>query len=181
VKIDLSERTYNIVGVGEDGRDHVILLVDGPKFRHYLLPSMLIGVRYPAPDAAVHIFGVGLGAFPPERKDGKVDTKAVVADSDVDHEEGLFWYQLAIKHGDSGAAIYNEQGQVVGVINLGMGGLNFVDEFDESASFALGFSKETLLIAQSYEPKETQNGSNPSGTDKNVPKGPRTLDPRSSH
>jgi len=76
---------------------------------------------------------MGVGNCSPRRIDGKINDAANSADiSDVDKNQQITWYTLGIIYGDSGSAIYTNDGRVVGLITYGMsdGG---------AAGFALNF------------------------------------------
>jgi hypothetical protein len=79
---------------------------------------------------------------PPRRIDGRVDDKSDALDaSDVDQGQQLTWYKLSIEPGDSGAAIYGEDGRVVGLVTY-----EFPSE--GAGGFALAFSEKAIEIAQ---------------------------------
>lgn len=111
IGIDLVKERNNILASVHDGRDHVIYLLDGEPFTFYEKvieePSHLI-------DETVTIYGDGHGAFPPDAKYGKV----IDCDdpSDVDNDAGQLCFSTEVIPGDSGSAVYNTHGDIVGLV-----------------------------------------------------------------
>lgn len=151
VEFDLSTRHYHLLSEALDGRDHVIYLLDGPAFTNYLDESELVGTKPPQPGEKVFIYGDGLGAYPPRLVRGSVDNASNSADlSDVDAGAHAVWYTLAAKHGDSGSAIYAEDGRVLGLLTYGFDAEDRESPSKRVVGFALAFSPKVIHIAHTF-------------------------------
>jgi hypothetical protein len=150
ITLDLSTRHYALLAETYDSRDHVIYLIDGPAFTNYLSPDELVNVKPVISGEQVYIYGDGRGNCSPRRIDGKINDAANSADiSDVDKNQQITWYTLGIIYGDSGSAIYTNDGRVVGLITYGMsdGG---------AAGFALNFSEQVILKAHTFSIEQVE-------------------------
>jgi hypothetical protein len=154
LNFDLSLTDYHILAEKKDGHDHVIYLLDGPAFRHFLPVDSLVGlIAPPLPGEHVYMFGDGESNFPPRRLDGVEDATLQAADSDVDIDMGMHWYTLAIVPGDSGAAIYGEDGRVLG--------LNTWADGENSASMSLNFTPTAIHFAHEFSLETFDASDNP--------------------
>lgn len=151
ITIDLSRKHYHLLAENADGHDHIIYLLDGPAFKNYLDPSELINVPQPKPYAPVVIYGDGLGQYPPREVNGFVDGKSDSADlSDVDQNDQALWYRLAIVPGDSGSAIYDAAGRVVGLVTYGFDAPSRRLPAVRAVGFALAFTPKAIQIAHTF-------------------------------
>jgi len=144
IKIDYSAHHYSILAVTSDDRDHDIYLIDGPAFR-YTVP-LVQGV--PKPDDSVRFYGFGEGVYPSTERDGKIF--ADEDPSDVDHAVQFFLFKIPVYHGDSGSAIYNQQGQVIGVVSY----LVVWYGSEKMGAYALNFSPDRIETAQKFDPRD---------------------------
>lgn len=67
INIDRSTRVYNLLASASDGRDHIIILVDGPAFVD-IVPYV---IREPKIDEPVFVEGFGNEIYPSEEKEGR--------------------------------------------------------------------------------------------------------------
>jgi S1-C subfamily serine protease len=143
VYIDWSTETHKIISSASDGRDHLILLIDG---------SPLTNIEKVAVTTAkigehVTIYGVGGGAYPPVVKQG------VITDcqdpSDADHDAGVWCSSLHSIPGDSGSVVYNDKGQVVGIVTY----KDNATEPSGTIGFALNFTEKQWADAAAFDGK----------------------------
>jgi Trypsin-like peptidase domain len=153
VQLDMGVRKYHIVDKMHDKRDHVIYLVDGPEFKN----TVRISTSVPSVNDPVYLIGSGGGTFPGEYKQG------VVLDeydpSDVDSDAGMVYASIPGIPGDSGAAIYAQDGTIVGLLTYGFSEKTFYGrrELSEIAFFQLDFSSKQIAKAETFvapEPKK---------------------------
>jgi len=140
VEIDMSMSKEQVVGHKDDGADHIILLLNGPAFRNiaeYKVQVAKLGEH-------VWSYGVGGHQYPPVRKDGHViETNDP---SDIDAQLGVFQTNLGAIPGDSGAAIYNDNGDIVGLHTYGL------KDHSETMDFEMQFSEQDVRFAQQFDP-----------------------------
>jgi hypothetical protein len=115
--IDMSMTKFHILAKTLDGRDHVIYIIDGPELHNII--KLAPGTHPARPFEHVYIYGCGDGIFPPIRKEG-VKTYVVQDLSEIDQSEGVNFYTIPVIPGDSGSAIYGEDGRVVSVMTYKM-------------------------------------------------------------
>jgi hypothetical protein len=156
VRIDTSTHIYNLLGVTADDRDHVIYLLDGPAFQN--ITSVV--ARSPRPGENVFMVGCGQHEYPCEVKRGKILDE--YNPSDVDAAAGIFYFSCAVVPGDSGAAVYGEDGEIVGIVTY-----QIVP--GEGAGFVLAFSQRQLDVAYQFGLLDIllgglSNGNNPNHT-----------------
>lgn len=141
IKLDYSAHHYTIFAIASDDRDHDIYLIDGPPLLAYI--SLKVGVaKY---GESIRFYGFGEGVYPSTERDGWV--RADDDPSDVDHGVQFSLFEIASYHGDSGSAVYNEQGQVVGIVSYGIVWYGS----EKMGSYALAFSDEKIQIAQHFD------------------------------
>jgi S1-C subfamily serine protease len=144
VRIDLAVETHNILAGITDGRDHVIIAIDGSSFTNY--EKVRVG-PVPVVGEPVVLYGDGDGAYPPVVKSGRIIN--CNDPSDVDSQAGVLCFSTITEPGDSGAAVYNSKGEIVGL-------LTYVFEEDGaavySAGFALAFTDEQYESALKFVP-----------------------------
>lgn len=136
--VDLSTNIYHIVDKSHDSRDHVIYLLDGPAFKNI---DPYVTAR-PVVHEAIYICGFGGGKYPVSVKEGKVMES--YDPSDVNEDQQIVYYKIkkAIP-GDSGAAIYDANGAILGLVTYGING--------EVAGFELNFTPSDLEIARNFQ------------------------------
>lgn len=150
LRIDLSRRLYKAKVIAKDDREHVILGVDGPEFHNYidLTSSIRPTIRY----EHVYMYGVGGAEYPPRLLSG-YHVPDFDANSEVDQGDKIQRYSLAVVPGDSGSAIYGDDGKIVALITYhkdkdGVGfELNFTpDQVKDSLSFNGSVAAEKPLF-----------------------------------
>ena len=142
IKIDMSEETHDIVSVATDGRDHMLLLIDGTAFKNY----EKIKVGKVQINDVVTYYGSGGDEYPPVPKFGKVTD--CQDPSDMDEAAEIVCFDTSSIFGDSGSTVYNDKGEVVALvtylIDQGTGkptttvgfGLNFTQaQYDRAFEF----------------------------------------------
>ena len=144
LQLDSVLHTYKIVKVLKDGRDHVVFLVDGPAFYDVALYAS----RYPVVGEKVHIYGNGGRAYPAVHKTGTV--LGEYAPSEIRSAAGMFYCSLLVIPGDSGSAIYGEDGKILGIVTY-----SSTENFGpivktHTAGFALNFTPEQIKEAQEF-------------------------------
>lgn len=145
VMLDYSTKVYDIVDSATDGHDHVIYLLNGVTFKD-IQPYK---VKEPTINEKVYIYGYGGRVYPGTYKSGRIVDE--YDPSEIDRFQKINYYSIEVIQGDSGSAIYAEDGSIVGVITYYVGGINtFGQDYTESAGFQLDFPKETIEFAQKY-------------------------------
>ncbi len=137
--LDYATETHNILAVAADGRDHVLLLLDGTAFKNIepmvFAPAVL--------NETLTFYGVGGGVYPPQPKYGRV---AECEDpSDMDISAGIICAHMPLIPGDSGAAVYNTKGQIVSLNTYSV-----TDAPYTCINFALNFTEEQLIQAAAF-------------------------------
>jgi len=143
VQIDLSLKKFNLIAVNSDHRDHVIYLTDAT-FTNYVD----VTERSAKDGESVHMWGCGEATFPPRELTGRVgkqDDK-----SDIDAADDAHEYSLHVIPGDSGSAIYGDDGAIVGLVTYSHSSLFGLRH--TAKGFGLAFTPEALLIARTFEP-----------------------------
>jgi hypothetical protein len=151
VTLDLSTQHFHLLAEAEDGRDHVIYLLDGPAFTNFLPESALLNVVPPKKGETVYLCGDGLGAYPPYCRwgvpnDGDNDSDV----SDIDKAQGMQYFTLAIIPGDSGSAVFGSDGRVVAIITYGGDAEDRETPSQAAAGFGLNFKKSVLDRAATF-------------------------------
>jgi V8-like Glu-specific endopeptidase len=144
VQIDLATHPYKIKKVLSDDRDHAIFLVDGPAF-YDVQPYE---VRYPKVGEAVHIYGFGGSHYPVMDKAGKILDE--YDPSEANHAAGLFYTTVPAIPGDSGAAVYSEDGKIISTVTYGIKHKDDIYERQRMAGFALNFTPKQIKEAQNF-------------------------------
>jgi hypothetical protein len=149
MSIDLSTHIYNIVATCHDGRDHIIVLLDGPAFKN--IDPMKF--RAPKMGETLYLYGAGGGAYPPVFKTGKAYGR--YDPSDVDANDKIFYGTIPIIPGDSGSAIYAEDGSIIGVVTYGYERegddmIELLKDQTQMAAFELAFTPEDIKKSQEF-------------------------------
>ncbi len=143
VSIDLAVEKHNIVAAKSDGRDHLLVLLDGSPFTN---------IEYVKQDAAAKVgeaavfYGDREGKYPPEPQHGVVNN--CYDPSDVDMDAGIVCFSMEAIPGDSGSAIYDSNGNIVGIVT-------YRTDEHTSTGFALSFNPRDLAIAREFDGKNT--------------------------
>jgi hypothetical protein len=155
VRIDYSFYRYTIQTGVVDGRDHLILLLDGPAFTN--IDSYV--TRAPKQGEPVYIYGNGHAQFPAPLKVGFVTNE--YDPSDVNAATQLFYVSLPIIPGDSGAAIYGADGAILGIVTYRISdeAESFGFSKTEAAGFQLNYDKDTIANVQKFVPPPKEGDS----------------------
>ncbi len=141
VDFDWSPEKHNVVRTLSDGRDHIILLLDGTPFRNIepvVQASAVLG-------EVITLYGDGEGAYPPVPKYGHITD--CQDPSDVDKDAGQWCATTHVLHGDSGSAVYNAKGEIVGLVTY----LDDDVEPSGTISYSLNFSDKALADAVAFD------------------------------
>jgi hypothetical protein len=154
ITIDLATETHEIVATAGDGCDHTILLIDGTPL--YFIEN--VKTAEAVIGETVTIYGVGGEKYPPVPKYGKVTD--CEDPSDMDAQAGQFCASIHAIPGDSGSAVFNAKGEILGLITY-----SDEDTYPTSTrDYALGFTQKQLDQAAAFDGKD-------------VPKPVRKLEP----
>jgi hypothetical protein len=140
LRVDLSTRDYVILNYASDGRDHILLAIDGPAFTN-IAPY---NVRKARMGEHVYVWGDGEGQFPSRVLSGRVVNQ--FDPSDVDAAASLFYISNATVHGDSGSVIYGDDGYMLGLVTYGE------DGEARASGFGLDFTPNDIKYAQTFVP-----------------------------
>jgi hypothetical protein len=144
VSFDLSTEKHILIASATDNRDHVIYLFYGSPFTHI----ETVKTKAAMVGETVTIYGDIRGEYPAIPRYGKV----LECDdySELDVAAGEACYSLKVDHGDSGSAIFNTKGEIVGLVTYSAE----EDNGDTSAiGFSLNFDAQHLDAARTYVPK----------------------------
>lgn len=146
VQFDRTLEQHDILGHISDRRDHTIYITNGTPFTNYspvVAADAVVG-------ETVTMYGDGSRIYPPLPHFGKV--MDCDDPSDLAAAAGEACFSLQIIPGDSGSAVYNTKGEIVGLITY-----SIMHEPFTAEGFALHFSQSVLDRAASFdgtEPKE---------------------------
>jgi hypothetical protein len=127
VSFDLSTEKHILIAHADDNRDHVIYLFFGSSFTHI----ETVKTKAAVVGETVTIYGNIRGEYPAIPRYGKV----IECDdySELDVAAGEACYSLKVDHGDSGSAVFNTKGEIVGLVT-------YASEEDNGSTSAIGFS-----------------------------------------
>jgi len=166
ITLDLSTHVFHILGYAQDDRDHTIYLLDGPAFKYY---SKAVPGESKVGDKVVY-YGFGGDEYPSKALRGRIISCGEYDYSDIDASQKELCFNLAVIPGDSGSAIYNAAGEIVGIVTYSF---PTVDRGDICIGFSLNFPQEYLDGAYNFTGlQETQNGDNTSDTQTSGPNQP---------
>jgi hypothetical protein len=141
VSVDLSIDRLKILNIATDGQDHDIYEVSGPAFTN----TVVVQERSARMGEHVTIYGHGGNDFLPVRKDGVVENE--LDTSDVD--KGATYCTIKAIGGDSGSAIYGDDGKIVGLITYRT---SATFSPVTAIGFGLQFTQSTLDDAAAFVP-----------------------------
>jgi hypothetical protein len=144
LSIDLATEDHKILAVAGDGRDHVLLLLDGSPFTNYII------VKFGTAKLKdiVSMYGSGGREYPPVYKSGQVvDCQDP---SDVDINAGIVCTTLPVIPGDSGSAVYEADGEMVGIVTY-----SDTERPYTNVDFALNFSQKMYNDAAAFDGTHT--------------------------
>lgn len=147
--LDYSTRIYTVQKVLTDGRDHDIYLIDGPALKNLVTYR----TREAKEGEHVYMYGDGEGQYPSRRLDGSVIPTGDPSDVDAEQKERAF--TLHVIPGDSGSAIYADDGSIIALTTYTVTspGEHFWNkDFVYCVGFQPGFTQDQILQAQSFVP-----------------------------
>src|ERR1039458_1395373 len=140
VRLDMSMEDHNVVGWTDDKRDHLIVLIEGTPFTDY--ETVKLAQRVYLGDT-VTFYGIDEGYYPARAHYGKVVD--CHDPSDVDASAGQLCFHIEVYPGDSGSAVYNVRGEIVGLLSLRI-------EDEESIGFAMDFPPALYDFVATFQP-----------------------------
>jgi hypothetical protein len=143
VTLDYSTEDHEILAAAGDGRDHAILLLDGTPFKNIVDVKQVQAKE----NEALIYFGAGGEQYPPVPKVGR--SVNCEDPSDVDVSSGVLCTNLPAIQGDSGSAIFNLKGEIVGLITYTVSEAPYTN-----VDFALNFEQKQLDVAATFSGKE---------------------------
>lgn len=147
LRLDRSRHVYHIENTIRDDHDHIVFLLDGPP-----VSPVNFSVFSKAPSIGEKVFVVGFGE---QQYPGTVKQGVVVDEydpSDLDTQDGLIYTSIHVIPGDSGSAVFNEKGYIIGLITFSVE----QDKYrQQSGVFPLRFTADQLAAAKAYVYKET--------------------------
>lgn len=154
ISLDYSTRYYTILEIITDEQDHDIYILDGPAFTNF--------VQVHAREAKIgeHVVSYGTGgkSYPPHTYDGYAEHDIVSEDqSDVDAAEGAHAFSLPVVPGDSGSAVYANDGSLVALVTWGNDRVDpeTLEITGEAVGSALNFPQQLLEKISTL--RETEN------------------------
>lgn len=150
IHLDMVMGDYHIEKILTDGRDHDIYLIDGPA----LTNTVEYKVRPTKVGEHTHLYGSGQGCYPPRRLDGvRVDYDDP---SDVDADHGVVKFTEPVIPGDSGSAVFNDDGTIGAVTTYLLDGESYLWGFasdpDTTLDFTPAFTPEQVQEAVAFQP-----------------------------
>lgn len=140
VTLDYATAHQRVARTIKDNRDHIIMLLDGPAFTNIETVKSVS----PVLGDGVTIFGNGEGVYPARPLYGHVvDCNDP---SDIDADAGATCFSFKVIPGDSGSAIYNKRGEVVGLVTYRISR----DPVIYAEGFVLDFTAEEYADASSF-------------------------------
>ena len=143
INLDRSTAVYHLIASSYDGRDHVIVLVDGPAFTD-IVPYV---TRAPRIGEPVFVEGFGEEVYPAIEKRGKIVT--AYDPSEIDAGQKMFYFNAPVIHGDSGSCVFALDGSILGLVTWS------IDEHT-AAGYELNFSDKIIRDAQAFDGKDLE-------------------------
>jgi hypothetical protein len=163
-ELDNAAQRFHIEKTLTDNRDHDVYLIDGPAFTN-VVPYV---VRPSKDGEHVYLYGSGGAAYPPRRLDG---IRIGYDDpSDVDADAGIGHFTMPVIPGDSGSAVFNDDGTIAAVTTYLLrdpwmfGYITDVTTLDFVPAFTTDqISEATKFTPTEYHPKAKNSapGGNP--------------------
>lgn len=154
VRFDYAVETYNVLYLMKDDREHIIFLVDGPPFTE-IQPYI---TRAPVVGESTYLYGFGKRVYPATAKLGIVLNE--YDPSEVDLREGLFYVSNPVLQGDSGSAVYGQDGYILGVVTYRLTD-GLPDLISHGGVFRLAFTPKQVEVAQRFCPGWVKSLSKP--------------------
>lgn len=129
---------FPVVEKEYDGHDHMILIVGGVTFKD----RIGYNVQPPSMGEHVHLWGNPRGIRDQYREGLYAGQMELQGDDVLVKDAPVDMFVMSIQPGDSGSAILNDDGQIVGIVTYGVFGGMF------GGSYRLQFSKDQIKRAR---------------------------------
>jgi Trypsin-like peptidase domain len=162
VSFDMSTRKFHLLAATFDGRDHVIYLLTESVFNN--IADVIPGPYSLKEGGNVYIYGCGGREYPCVLKEGILTSVDHI--SDVDEASQYAEYSMHVIRGDSGSAIFNDEGKIVALVTYGITYTNdgfwnrlrnwiYEVDYDRhvTGAFTLNFTEKQLDIAKNFDPE----------------------------
>jgi hypothetical protein len=158
--ITIDDKDADVMGTFGDGLDHTIILVRGVTFENFadvdssrpVIADDVFVFGNPGSFVDIYRKGVVAGFQKPEAPDSALE--ALLYSKPKPGNEGvqITFYDFNGFFGDSGSAIFNDKGKIIGVTSFidGEGAQGFELKF--MGSFELRLSQDALTQARNYNP-----------------------------
>lgn len=142
--VDNEVAQRKIVGRIIDGEDHIIFLIDGPKFK-VTMAAEYDPNTYALPEVGekVFLFGDGAGMYPPQYRTGYYTGVTQLDGVDASTDPNVLLFDINIIPGDSGSAMYGVGGKLVTLVTYGVGG-----KF--CGAYKLAFTEAQVMQAEEF-------------------------------
>jgi Trypsin len=163
VSFDMSTRKLHLLAVTSDGRDHVIYLLTESVFSNIV--DVVPGPYNLKEGSNVHIYGCGGRKYPCVLKEGAL-TGINYQISAVDELSQYANYSISVIDGDSGSAIFSDDGKIVALVTYSIthSSDRMWDKFkswvyktnyneQSTGAFTLNFTEKQLDIAKNFDPE----------------------------
>lgn len=149
VQIDEEDDTVKIIKIIRDGNDHTIFLVSDD-FKDYAKFGAAISLGDKVriignPHGKLGVYREGVVANIEEAEEGSPFTKS---------KPETIWFDLNVFEGDSGSAILNDRGEIVGVLSFQVPAPEG-DQGKMAGAFSLAFTPKQLAEALKFVPPVT--------------------------
>lgn len=153
IMLDLSTRRYRIKKILTDNRDHDIYLLDGPAFTN----TVPYRTRQVKAGEHVYVWGDGEGQYPARRLDGT--EKPIFDPSDVDAAQGEVHFTMPVIPGDSGSAVYADDGAIVAITTYRWDDDSLLNKLlgipnTSTLDFEPNFTNAQIAEALAYDPSK---------------------------
>lgn len=148
-RLDNSPQDFHIENTLSDNRDHDVYLVD-TQFTNWI-PYVVRPAKF---GEHVYLYGSGGAGYPPRRLDG---TRISYDDpSDIDADDGQVRFSMPVIPGDSGSAVFNDDGTIAAVTTYLLRDPWMFDYLNDQTTldFTPAFTPKQLADAESFAPTE---------------------------
>ena len=144
LEMDYGLETYHVKQILKDHNEHVILLLDGPAFVN------IQEYKTRAPKTGEHEFFYGCGGvvYPPHKTSGVVVNE--FDPSEVNANGGLAYYSSISIPGDSGSAVYGDDGSILTLVTFHLTEHYLLTDKSVMGGYALKFTPAQIKKAKEY-------------------------------
>jgi Trypsin len=148
VLLDLSTKEHIVLASTKDGRDHVMIGISGAPFQNYVDLGEVTGKSVSWQH--VYMYGCGEGNYPPRLLTGQ-QVPGFDSASEIDQADDVQKFILPVVPGDSGSAIWSDDGKLVAIVTYGHSG----SKEHAAVGFGLNFSPMQIAVALNEGAGET--------------------------